>query len=300
MDEIRKAVVCAGWNLKSIAGNPRTYLCAVMGFLLCFLLTDRTADISREFMTDIQIFEPFDWCFADSDSILFAALVLTLLLAEIPRLDCAAAYMTFRQSRKSWLLGQVMTVVFISVCYTLFLLLSCMVLCGGRAYFENHWSDTATMLSFQPDNFDAALNVVRKTVKLTSPYGCTFHICLLMTQYTLLLSAIQLLLTVRKSKRAGVTAVLITNLLAYLLTPGRFMTWLNLDSEQRYIANLLAAWLSPLQHSTYIMHSFGYDLLPRLETTYAIMAGITALMFVLARGSLRRCGVDFSGGHEYE
>ena len=300
MVKIRQSFICAAWNLKSLLKNPRTYLCMTMGFLLCFLLTDRTIELSRKFVTDVQIFEPFVWCFADSDSILFATLVLMLLLTELPKNDAPAAYMMFRANRTSWLMGQILTAVAVSICYTLFLLLSGVILCAGTCYIGNYWSETATLLSFAPDNFEVALKVIRKTVKLTTPYDCTLHVCLLMTSYTLFLSALQLLLTVCKSKRTGVAAVLSINVVAYLLTPDRFITWLNLGEHMEYMANLLSAWLSPLQHATYIMHNFGYDYLPRLWMTYAIMGGFTVLIFAGAFAALRIKGIDFSGGSEYE
>ena len=296
-----KAVwVCAGWNLKALLKNPKTYLCAIMGFLLCFLLTDKVIALAREYATNVQIFEPFIWCFADSDSILFASLVLMLMLTELPRLDAPAAYLIFRTNRTSWLMGQIMTVIVVSLGYTLFLLLSSMVLCSGTTFFANRWSDTATLLSFSPQTFEVALQVTRKTVKLTTPYKCTLHICLLMTQYTLFMAALQLMLTVLRSKRTGVTAVLTLNLIAYLLTPDRFMTWLNLDKQMRYYANLLSAWLSPLQHATYTMHNFGYDLLPTLQATPALMLGISAAMFIMAFVMMKQHSIDFSGGNEYE
>ena len=300
IDEWKKGTVCAAWNLKSLLKNPRTYLCMTMGFLLCFLLTDRTIELSRQFVTDVQIFEPFVWCFADSDSILFATLVLMLLLTELPRTDAPAAYMMFRASRTSWLFGQLFTVVAVSIGYTVFLLLSSMALCAGTTYLGNEWSETAMLLSFAPDNFEVALRVIRKTVKLTTPYDCTLHVCLLMTQYTLFLSALQLFLTVYKSKRAAVSVVLTVNVVAYLLIPDRFMTWLNLDDQMRYVANLISAWLSPLQHATYIMHNFGYDYLPRLWVTYVIMGSLTILLFVASFAVLRVRGISFSGGNEYE
>ena len=64
------------------------------------------------------------------------------------------------------------------------------------------------------------------------------------------------------------------SLAAYLLTPDRFMAWMGLDIRLGYIANLLAAWFSPLQHATYTMHSFGYDSLPALWQTHLIMGGV--------------------------
>ena len=55
------------------------------------------------------------------------------------------------------------------------------------------WSETATMLSFSPASFEVALTVMRKTVKLTTPWGCCYQIFGLLFQYVLLLSMIQLL-----------------------------------------------------------------------------------------------------------
>ena len=53
----------------------------LLGFLLCWLLTDKTMAISRTYLTNVQIVEPFVWCYADGDSILYAALVMMLMLS---------------------------------------------------------------------------------------------------------------------------------------------------------------------------------------------------------------------------
>ena len=63
--------VCAGWNLYSLRKNPRFYMSLFLGFLLCWLLTDKTMAISRTYLTNVQIVEPFVWCYADDDSILY-------------------------------------------------------------------------------------------------------------------------------------------------------------------------------------------------------------------------------------
>jgi hypothetical protein len=70
---------------------------------------------------------------------------------------------------------------------------------------------------------------------------------------------------------------------------------MQLDNEQMYIANLWAAWLSPLQHATYHMHNFGYDLLPRMWMTYAIFGVLIALCFILALRAMRKYNFNFSG-----
>lgn len=47
MCKMQPTLVCAGWNLYSLRKNPRFYLSLTLGFLLCWLLTDKTMQISR-------------------------------------------------------------------------------------------------------------------------------------------------------------------------------------------------------------------------------------------------------------
>ena len=57
-----------------------------------------------------------------------------------------------------------------------------------------------------------------------------------------------------------------------------------------------AAWLSPLQHATYTMHNFGYDLLPRLHVSYLILGGLTVLLMALAAIKMHTFQFNFAGG----
>jgi hypothetical protein len=301
MCNLREAFVCAGWNLYSLRKNPRFYMSLLLGFLLCWLLTDKTMAISRTYLTNVQLLEPFVWCYADDDSILFSALVMMLMFSAFPRLDTPASYLIFRTTRLNWLLGQIVTVFILTLGYSLMILVSSMVMCiGCNVFVVNNWSETATMLSFSPASFEVALTVMRKTVKLTTPYGCAVQIFLLLFQYVLLMSMIQLTFTVLKSRKAGIIAALVINFAGYVLTPDRFMTWLQLPMEMQYYANLLSAWLSPLQHATYTMHNFGYDLLPRLHTSYLILGGTSVALMIVSAIAMRRFSFNFTGGYSDE
>ena len=217
MPDGRRVLDSLMWNLRMLRRNPRLIMSLIMGFLICFLLTEKTISLSREFLTDIGIFEPFIWCFADSDSILFASLALLLLLSQIPRLDAPAAYLIFRVNRLNWLLGQALTALVISFGYTLFLLACSAALTAGNAFAANRWSETATLLSFSPVAFEVALSVMRKTVKLTTPYASGQHIPAD--------GALPLLLTaqsrgvMRHGKRADMLAVIALSFMAYLRRP---------------------------------------------------------------------------------
>ena len=75
------------------------------------------------------------------------------------------------------------------------------------------------------------------------------------------------------------------------------MTWLQLPMEMQYYANLLSAWLSPLQHATYTMHNFGYDLLPRVHTSYLILGGTSVALMIVSAIAMRRFSFNFTGGY---
>lgn len=276
--------------------NPRVLLGIALGFLLCFFLTQHTIYLAQRFNTDIQILEPFIWCFADADSILFASLSLLLPLSQIPRLDTPASYLVFRTKRINWLLAQVLTAILFSVIYTLILMLSCGPLAIGNTYLQNAWSDTATVLSFAPDQFEAALNVVRKTVKLTTPYPCAIIIYFLICGYTIFLTLLNLVFSVKFGKKSGFTAVAIISLFAYLLSPERFMAWLNIPQQVKYIANCLAIWFSPLQHAAYSMHSFGYGDFPSVLQSLILFAVVNLLLFIISVFGLKNTEFTFKGG----
>lgn len=271
------------WNLRLLWKNPRFFLCFLLGFLSCFLLTQHTIGLSLQFHTELQIAEPFIWCFSDSDHILFSSLALLLLLSQMPRLDTSDTFLLFRASRRSWLAAQILTAIVLSLVYTLFLLLSSLLLTIGAATIAaNRWSNTATILSYAPATLQRTLTVLRKLIRFTSPYSCSFHIFWLMAQYTLFLLLTHLAVSLRFGKKAGISMVTLLTLAAWLLTPSRFMVWLKLDEKMAYYANLLAAWLSPLQHATYVMHNFGYDSLPTLAQTHLLFTGLNLILLAVA------------------
>ncbi len=296
MLNINHILSCTLWNIRSMRKNPRVICSAVLGFFLCFFLTQRTIELSRVFNSDIQIFEPFVWCFADAQSILFASLAILLPLSQIPRLDSPAYYLIFRKGYINWLLGQILTAVIISFTYTLFLLLSSMALTLGNSFLANHWSDTATIMSFAPERFEVALTVVRKTIKLATPYYCTFVIFFLIAQYMLFLTLLNLVFSLKFGKKSGVTAVIVVSVYAYLLDPDKFVALLNIPKELEYIANILAAWLSPLNHAAYAMHNFGYGNYPSIMQSHMVFGCINVILLIVSYLIVKKSQLIFSGG----
>lgn len=301
MYSLRNTLACAAWNLRLLSKNIRFYLGLVLGFLICFFLTQKTISLAETFGTNIQLTEPFVWCFSDSDSVLFASLALLLPLSQMPRLDAPASYLVFRAGRRNWVFAQAVTAVIVSLLYTFFLLAASCLLTLGNVSLENRWSDTATVMSFAPEQFEVALTVVRRTIKQTAPYDCAVSVFLLLAQYMLLLSLTNLAVSLRFGKRAGMNAIIAISFLSYVLTPERFMVWLGIENEGlRYVANLLAAWLSPLQHATYTMHGFGYDRLPSLLQTHCLLGGINLALVCLCVAASKQIRFLFGRGETYE
>lgn len=299
MFNIRDILSCALWNLRSMRKNPRTICGLFLGFGLCFFLTQRIIELAGIFHTNTEIFEPFIWCFADADSILFASLAILLPLSQMPQLNSPAYYLIFRKGRMNWLFGQILTAVIISFGYTLLLLGSAMVLTLHNSFWHNAWSDTATILSFAPEEFEVALTVVRKTVKLTTPYDCVVMIFFLVAQYILFLTFVNLLFSLKFGKKSGMTAVIAVSLYAYLLNQDKLISVLHIPQEITYIAHTIAAWISPLNHAAYSMHSFGYGNFPSIVQSHLLFTVINVFLLLCSYHMVKHSEFIFLGGsHE--
>ena len=86
MHKIRQIGVAAGASFRRWRRSPQVLLAFGLGFVVCFLLSDKVVAFSEQHDTYLQILEPFIWTFGDSTSILTVSLVLLLLFADVPDL----------------------------------------------------------------------------------------------------------------------------------------------------------------------------------------------------------------------
>ena len=129
---------------------------------------------------------------------------------------------------------------------------------------------------------------------MSNPYKCTATIFLLMTLYTLLAATLMMVFNLMKNKFGGVLSVFILNLYGLLLDPRTIGKILNIPEGVQYKSNVISGWISPLNHATYYMHNFGYDLLPRLWHSYLILGVWILLNILLIRRLARRYQFNFS------
>ena len=164
-----------------------------------------------------------------------------------------------------------------------------------QSFAGNMWSETAAILGYSGIGQEIALPALVKTLEMSQPYDCMLTIFLLMLLYTLVMALIMLLMNLKKGYMGGVISVFAFSLYGFLLNPETIKTIFRLPDALMYKANVAVGWLSPLNHATYHMHNFGYDLLPRLWQTYLIFGILIIIIFFLLLRAIRNYSFNFLG-----
>ncbi len=295
MKRIKQILSVTAFNFRKWHKNPRIIITFILAFILCFLLSDKAVQFARLYETSMQIVEPFVWTFGDANSILLASSLLLLLFADMPFIDSSTPFYLMRIDRKTWILGQCVYVIFTTFIYLIFILVSTSIVCMTQSFVGNMWSETAAILGYSGIGQDVALPALVKTLEMSEPYECMLTIFVLMLLYTLVMALIMLLMNLKKGYMGGVISVLAFSLYGFLLNPETIRTILQLPDQLMYKANVAVGWLSPLNHATYHMHNFGYDLLPRLWQTYLIFGILIIIIFFLLLRAIRNYSFNFLG-----
>ena len=96
-------------------------------------------------------------------------------------------------------------------------------------------------------------------------------------------------------KKAAVGAGLFYSLFGFLLNPDVLAKILRKEEYEMFLMRRVAGWLSPLNHATYYMHSFGYDNLPRLWDSYGFFIAGSLFIYLLAFWRVRNYSFNFTG-----
>lgn len=291
---IRMAWYTAFVNLRRWRRSPQVWLAFGLGFVICFLLSDKVLLFAHEHDTLLQILEPFIWTFGDSMSVMLVTLPLLLLFADMPNLGNEVPFLLVRMNRAVWLLGQILSMLMGTLAFVGFLLLSSCILAGGSAYPANMWSNTAAILGYSTIGEEIAVPAFVKVLELSFPYPCMLHIFGLMAGYSVMMTSLILCLNLWKGK-AGMAGGIAYSCFGFLMNPEVIAGILGLPKERIREANILFGWISPLNHATYYMHNFGYDNLPRLWHSYLFFGIGSLLLFCIAIWRIRYYAFDFTG-----
>ena len=296
--ELSEVLTAARFNFSSWRTGPRIALTFAFTAILCFLLSNKVTTFAYTYGTTTQVLEPFVWTFGDSNSILLISLMLLLLFSDMPNLSAGVPYYLIRMKRRTWLLGQMLYMAVTTLLYCCFVLAVTMLISMQNSFPGNIWSETAALLGYSGTGQRLLLPVFVKTLEMSTPFAVTGAIFLEMLLYSLLVGTILLLFNILKGRAAGMAAVLAFSLYGYILNPQTIMTLLKLPDYLQYRANVIMGWLSPLNHATYHMHNFGYDLLPTLTQSNLIFGGLILILFVLTLLAIRRYSFSFTAGDQ--
>lgn len=294
MYRFRQIWLSAAANFRRWRRTPQIFLAFALGFVVCFLLSDKVLVFAQEHDTILQILEPFIWTFGDANSILLVSLLLLLLFADMPNLSNEVPLFLIRTNRTRWMLGQILYLMLATFLFLVFILLSTCILAGTRAYTANLWSNTAAILGYSEIGNKIAIPAFVKVLELSFPYSCTAHIFGLMLGYSLLMTSLILCLNLWKGN-GGMIGGIVFSGFGFLMNPEVISSLLGLPQEQIKLANIAFGWISPLNHATYYMHNFGYDNLPKLWVSYVFFGVGSVLLFGVSMWRIRTYSFQFTG-----
>ena len=288
MDYIKQTAAIVRWNFLGFYKNPRIILTFLFSFILCFFLSDRALMVADYYESPMQALEPFIWTFGDATSLLLCSMLLILLFIDFPKLSPFKPYMLLRTRKACWLMAQFIYIFLVTAGYILYVLLVTSLLCMQKTYAGNIWSKTAALFAYSSmgDKFSVPSTV--KVMESTTPWGCSLQMVLLLVCYALTLSFFMLFFQMSLGKKAGIAAGLCYSLFGFLLDPQVLAEILHKEEYQMFFIRRITGWISPLNHATYGMHDFGYDVLPSVGQSCLIFLLILLIMSLFSLRTLKQ------------
>lgn len=259
-------------NFNGWLKNPKVIITFALSFIECFLLTTKLISFADIRDSSLQVTETFICTFNDSNAILLSTMFLIILFSDMPFLSSFTPMYLVRTSRTVWVIGQLVYCAMATSIFIFFVLLSTVLLSMTNSYPANMWSSTAAILGFSEAGNLASIPLSVRMLEMSWPYQTTACIFFLMLGYALTLTSVMFFFNLWKGNIAGVISIFVFSLFGFLLKPDTIQSIFDLPNEAYYKANVALGWISPLNHATYHMHNFGYDLLPRLWQSFLVFA----------------------------
>lgn len=288
MEAAKQTAAVVRWNFLGFFKNPRMVITFLFSFILCFFLSGRAVMVADYYESPIQALEPFIWTFGDSVSILLSSLLLILLFIDLPKLSPFTPYMLVRMKKGRWLLAQFFYIFLATMLYMLYVLSVTSLLCMQKTYAGNIWSKTAALLAYSKMGADLSIPSTVKVMESTTPLSCSLQMVLLLSMYALTLSFLMLYVQMRSGKKAAVGLGLAYSLFGFLLDPQLLAKILHKEEYEMFLVRRIAGWISPLNHATYGMHDFGYDVLPSIAQSCVFFCLILLFLAFLSFRTLKK------------
>lgn len=288
MEGARQVAAAVRWNFLGFFKNPRVIITFLFSFILCFFLSSRAMMVADYYDSSMQALEPFIWTFGDADSILLCSLLLILLFLDLPKLSPFTPYMLLRMKKSRWLLAQFFYIFLVTVLYMAYVFLATGILCMQKTYPGNIWSRTAALLAYSGMGKDLSVPSTVKVMESTTPVSCSLQIMALLVCYALTLSFLILFFQMKSGKKAAIGAGLFYSLFGFLLNPDILAKILRKEDYEMFFVRRITGWVSPLNHATYGMHDFGYDVLPSIGQSCMIFLVLLLFLSVLSLYTLKK------------
>lgn len=288
IESVKQTVAVVRWNFLGFYKNPRIILTFLFAFILCFFLSDRALMIAEYYESSMQALEPFIWTFGDATSILLSSLLLILLFIDLPKLTPFTPYMLLRTRKSCWLLAQFFYIFLVTAGYILYVLLVTSLLCMQKTYPGNIWSKTAALFAYSSMGNKFSVPSTVKVMESITPWECSMQMVVLLVCYALTLSFFMLFFQMRMGKKAGIAAGLCYSLFGFLLDPKVLAKILHKEDYEMYQVRRILGWISPLNHATYEMHDFGYDVLPSVGQSCIIFLLLLLAVSLCVYRTLKR------------
>lgn len=288
MEGARQVAAAVRWNFLGFFKNPRVIITFLFSFILCFFLSSRAMMVADYYDSSMQALEPFIWTFGDADSILLCSLLMILLFLDLPKLSPFTPYMLLRMKKSRWLLAQFFYIFLVTVLYMAYVFLATGILCMQKTYPGNIWSRTAALLAYSGMGKDLSVPSTVKVMESTTPVSCSLQIMALLVCYALTLSFLILFFQMKSGKKAAIGAGLFYSLFGFLLNPDILAKILRKEDYEMFFVRRITGWVSPLNHATYGMHDFGYDVLPSIGQSCMIFLVLLLFLSVLSFYTLKK------------
>lgn len=287
MEALKQVTAAVRWNFLGFFKNPRVIITFLFSFILCFFLSDRAMMVADYYESPMQALEPFIWTFGDATAILLCSLLLILLFLDLPKLSQVTPYMLLRMKKNRWLLAQFFYIFLVTALYMAYVILVTSLLCMQKTYPGNIWSKTAALLAYSKMGKDLSIPSTVKVMESTTPFSCSMQIMALLMCYSLTLSFLMLYVQMKAGKKAAIGAGLFYSLFGFLLNPDILAKILHKEEYEMFLVRRLSGWISPLNHATYGMHDFGYDVLPSIGQSCMIFLAVLAFLAALSFHTLK-------------
>lgn len=273
--------------------NSRIVLTFFLLFVMCIMLTNKVITFSYRYDTILQICEVFVWTFSDAPSVMLSTFLMFILFSDMPFINGGTAYRIYRVGRKNWIWGNLFYMGMAIFFYEIAIVIITILLSFNRAFVGNQWSETAAMIGYGNLGESLSLFTSIRAMEHSTPYVVASVVFVLVFLYMYWITTLMFLFSILKKNTVGIIFALLINLYGVSLNVDFLQKLFHIPEELKYRANTLFGWLSPLNHSLYYMHSFGYDRLPKLWMSIFIFICLIMVNFTLLQVAIRKYDFTF-------